>query len=96
MNLAVQVKLYSAQPGEMVGMLAVLTGEPSFFTTRTKSDVILAVITKTDFYRLAWNAALLDPRYFSFSLLKAELSLSGSKEYIPSGRGKRGHLLGQG
>ncbi|XP_025112163.1 neuropathy target esterase-like isoform X2 [Pomacea canaliculata] len=49
---AKEVKLYSAQPGEMVGMLAVLTGEPSFFTTRTKSDVILAVITKTDFYSI--------------------------------------------
>ena len=45
------MKLFSVTPGEMMGMLAVLTGEPSFFTTRAKSDLVLAVITKANFYR---------------------------------------------
>jgi lysophospholipid hydrolase len=54
-----QVKLFSVNPGEMMGMLAVLTGEPSFFTTRTKTDVILAVISKANFYRYALGLILI-------------------------------------
>lgn len=47
-----EVKLFSVTPGEMTDMLPVLTGEPSFFTTRAKTDVILVVITKPSFYSM--------------------------------------------
>ncbi|CAH1787531.1 unnamed protein product, partial [Owenia fusiformis] len=42
--------LFIAHPGEMVGSLAVLTGEPSFFTTRARTDVRIILISKNDFY----------------------------------------------
>ncbi|XP_060559524.1 patatin-like phospholipase domain-containing protein 7 isoform X2 [Ruditapes philippinarum] len=45
-----EVKLFSAQPGEIVGALAVLTGEPSFFTIRSKYETRVVVISKKDFY----------------------------------------------
>ena len=45
-----QVKLFSAQPGEIVGALAVLTGEPSFFTLRSKVESKVVSISKNDFY----------------------------------------------
>ncbi|XP_052766241.1 patatin-like phospholipase domain-containing protein 7 isoform X3 [Mya arenaria] len=47
---AKEVKLFSAQPGEIVGALAVLTGEPSFFTIRSKIDSRVVTISKSDFY----------------------------------------------
>ncbi|KAK7504501.1 hypothetical protein BaRGS_00004367 [Batillaria attramentaria] len=49
---AKEVKLFSKQPGEMMGTMAVLTGEPSFFTVRTKTDAVLALISKPDFYSI--------------------------------------------
>ncbi|ESP05016.1 hypothetical protein LOTGIDRAFT_61439, partial [Lottia gigantea] len=42
--------LFTAVKGEVVGTLAVLTGEPSFFTIRAATDCRVAVITKEDFY----------------------------------------------
>ncbi|KAL5008772.1 hypothetical protein ScPMuIL_014353 [Solemya velum] len=42
--------LFEAQPGDIVGSLAVLTGEPSFFTIRAKTDVRVVIISKDDFY----------------------------------------------
>ncbi|OWF43844.1 Patatin-like phospholipase domain-containing protein 7 [Mizuhopecten yessoensis] len=47
-----QALLFCSQPGEMVGALAVLTGEPSFFTIRSKTDVRIVVISKNDFYEI--------------------------------------------
>ncbi|XP_045168122.2 patatin-like phospholipase domain-containing protein 7 isoform X1 [Mercenaria mercenaria] len=47
---AKEVKLFSAQPGDIVGALAVLTGEPSFFTIRSKCETRVVVISKKDFY----------------------------------------------
>ncbi|XP_033734724.1 neuropathy target esterase-like isoform X5 [Pecten maximus] len=47
-----QALLFCSQPGEMVGALAVLTGEPSFFTVRSKTDVRIVVISKNDFYEM--------------------------------------------
>ncbi|KAK2183715.1 hypothetical protein NP493_298g00000 [Ridgeia piscesae] len=44
--------LFMAYPGNLVGALAVLTGEPSFFTIRAYSDVRLVYITKQDYYCL--------------------------------------------
>ncbi|KAL4238128.1 Neuropathy target esterase [Mactra antiquata] len=45
-----EIKLFSAQPGEIVGALAVLTGEPSFFTIRSKVETRVCSISKSDFY----------------------------------------------
>ncbi|KAK6196270.1 hypothetical protein SNE40_001523 [Patella caerulea] len=45
-----EASLFTAGKGELVGTLAVLTGEPSFFTIRADTDVLVAIITKADFY----------------------------------------------
>ena len=42
--------MLSVEPGEIIDVLAVLTGEPSFFTMRAKTDAFMVVITKKDFY----------------------------------------------
>ncbi|XP_063429612.1 patatin-like phospholipase domain-containing protein 7 [Mytilus trossulus] len=44
--------LFVALPGEIVGSLAVLTGEPSFFTMRAKVDTIVVTISKVEFYSI--------------------------------------------
>ncbi|ESO01829.1 hypothetical protein HELRODRAFT_161000 [Helobdella robusta] len=44
--------MYIVEPGELVGALAVLTGEPSFFSMKAISDVIFVHIAKQDFYLL--------------------------------------------
>ena len=43
--------IYVARPGEFVGELAVLTGEPSFFTVKARQDCFVVAISKTSFYR---------------------------------------------
>lgn len=45
-----EIKLFTALPGEIVGALAVLTGEPSFFTIKAKIDSRVVIISKKDFY----------------------------------------------
>jgi len=45
-----EVHMFTAYPGEMVGGLAVLTGEPSFFTIRAKHCSHIALLSKTTFY----------------------------------------------
>ena len=47
---AFQIKLFTAIPGEIVGALAVLTGEPSFFTFKAKTEAKVVIISKNDFY----------------------------------------------
>ncbi|XP_056642323.1 neuropathy target esterase sws isoform X1 [Diorhabda sublineata] len=47
-----EVHMFTAHPGEIVGGLAVLTGEPSFFTIRAKHFTRIALISKTTFYLL--------------------------------------------
>jgi len=42
--------MYLVHPGELVGTLPVLTGEPSFFTVRIMTDSRLVLISKNDFY----------------------------------------------
>lgn len=42
--------LFVTHPGEMVGHLAVLTGEPLIFTVRAHRDCIFLSITKAHFY----------------------------------------------
>ncbi|XP_046368567.2 patatin-like phospholipase domain-containing protein 7 isoform X1 [Haliotis rufescens] len=42
--------LFTADPGEIVGTLAVLTGEPSLFSIKAKTDSRVVSISKEDFY----------------------------------------------
>ncbi|CAG5133142.1 unnamed protein product, partial [Candidula unifasciata] len=44
--------MFHAEPGEIIDVLAVLTGEPSFFTMRAKTDAIMVVISKPNFYQI--------------------------------------------
>lgn len=46
-----EVHMYSCHPGEVVGGLAVLTGEPSSFTIRAKHFTRIALISKNTFYK---------------------------------------------
>uniref|UniRef100_A0AAR2LU82 lysophospholipase n=1 Tax=Pygocentrus nattereri TaxID=42514 RepID=A0AAR2LU82_PYGNA len=46
------VCLFVTQPGEMVGQLAVLTGEPLIFTIRAVRDCTFLKISKSDFYEI--------------------------------------------
>lgn len=45
------VHMFTAHAGEVIGGLAVLTGEPSIFTVRTKHSCRLAFISINSFYR---------------------------------------------
>ncbi|XP_039289237.1 neuropathy target esterase sws isoform X2 [Nilaparvata lugens] len=47
-----EVHMFSAHPGEIVGGLAVLTGEPSFFTIRAKHSSRIALLSKTTVYNI--------------------------------------------
>lgn len=51
---AEDVCLFVAQPGELVGQLAVLTGEPLIFTLRAQRDCTFLRISKSDFYEYGW------------------------------------------
>ncbi|XP_069783699.1 patatin-like phospholipase domain-containing protein 6 isoform X4 [Narcine bancroftii] len=46
------VCLFVTYPGEMVGQLAVLTGEPLIFTIKANRDCIFLKISKSDFYEI--------------------------------------------
>lgn len=45
------VHMFTAHAGEVVGGLAVLTGEPSFFTVRAKHSTLIGLISKNNFYK---------------------------------------------
>lgn len=45
-----EVHMFTAHPGEIIGGLAVLTGEPSFFTIKAKHTSKIAVLSKSTFY----------------------------------------------
>lgn len=45
-----EVHMFTAYADEIVGGLAVLTGEPSFFTIRAKHFTRIALISKNTFY----------------------------------------------
>jgi lysophospholipid hydrolase len=47
-----EVHMFTAHQGEIVGGLAVLTGEPSFFTIKAKHFTRIALLSKSTFYRL--------------------------------------------
>ncbi|XP_066994336.1 neuropathy target esterase sws isoform X2 [Anabrus simplex] len=47
-----EVNMFTAYPGEIVGGLAVLTGEPSFFTIRAKHFSRIALLSKNTFYTI--------------------------------------------
>lgn len=55
---AEDVCLFVAQPGELVGQLAVLTGEPLIFTLRAQRDCTFLRISKSDFYEYGWAPPL--------------------------------------
>lgn len=44
------VQLFTAYPGDLVGGLSVLSGDPSLFTVRAKHSTRIATITKETFY----------------------------------------------
>ena len=46
------VHMFSAYQGEIVGGLAVLTGEPSFYTIRAKHTSRIAILSKSTFYSI--------------------------------------------
>ncbi|XP_048473832.1 patatin-like phospholipase domain-containing protein 6 isoform X2 [Rhincodon typus] len=46
------VCLFVTHPGEMVGQLAVLTGEPLIFTVKANRDCVFLKISKSDFYEI--------------------------------------------
>ncbi|XP_050303906.1 neuropathy target esterase sws isoform X3 [Anthonomus grandis grandis] len=47
-----EIHMYTSYPGEIVGGLAVLTGEPSFFTIRAKHLSRIALLSKNTFYSI--------------------------------------------
>ncbi|KRT79563.1 cNMP binding protein [Oryctes borbonicus] len=47
-----EVHMFTAHSGDTVGGLAVITGEPSFFTIKVKHQSRIAIITKDDCYSL--------------------------------------------
>uniref|UniRef100_A0AAR5PSE1 Neuropathy target esterase sws n=1 Tax=Dendroctonus ponderosae TaxID=77166 RepID=A0AAR5PSE1_DENPD len=47
-----EIHMYTSYPGEIVGGLAVLTGEPSFFTIRAKHLTRIALLSKSTFYSI--------------------------------------------
>uniref|UniRef100_A0A8C1JF91 lysophospholipase n=1 Tax=Cyprinus carpio TaxID=7962 RepID=A0A8C1JF91_CYPCA len=53
------VCLFVTQSGEMVGQLAVLTGEPLIFTIKAERDCTYLKISKSDFYEAEFSATLL-------------------------------------
>lgn len=44
--------MFSAHQGEIVGGLAVLTGEPSFYTIRAKHPSRIALLSKSTFFAI--------------------------------------------
>lgn len=46
------VQMFLAHSGELVGGLAVLTGEPSFFTVRSRHTTCVAMLSKSTFYSI--------------------------------------------
>ncbi|XP_045105769.1 neuropathy target esterase sws-like isoform X1 [Portunus trituberculatus] len=46
------VKLFTACPGDLVGGLAVLSGDPSFFTVKAKHGARIATITRATFFKI--------------------------------------------
>nr|XP_023015744.1 neuropathy target esterase sws [Leptinotarsa decemlineata] len=47
-----EIHMFTSHSGEIVGGLAVLTGEPSFFTIKAKHHTRIALISKNTFYRV--------------------------------------------
>ena len=43
-------QMFLAHAGELVGGLAALTGEPSFFTVRSRHTACVAMLSKSTFY----------------------------------------------
>ena len=52
---AFQVTLFHVHPGMLTGQLAVLTGEPSFFSVSAVKDSVIAKLPRKDFYRFVMS-----------------------------------------
>lgn len=50
--------LFVTHPGEMVGQLAVLTGEPLIFTIKAVRDCTYLKMSKSDFYESVFPCSL--------------------------------------
>ncbi|XP_017765183.1 PREDICTED: neuropathy target esterase sws isoform X1 [Eufriesea mexicana] len=51
-DISQEVHMFSAHQGEIVGGLAVLTGEPSFYTIRAKHSSRIALLSKLTFFAI--------------------------------------------
>ncbi|XP_043523231.1 neuropathy target esterase sws isoform X4 [Frieseomelitta varia] len=51
-DMGQEVHMFSAHQGEIVGGLAVLTGEPSFYTIRAKHSSRIALLSKSTFFAI--------------------------------------------
>ena len=51
-DIGQEVHMFSAHQGEIVGGLAVLTGEPSFYTIRAKHSSRIALLSKSTFFAI--------------------------------------------
>lgn len=45
------IQLFTAHPGDLVGGLAVLSGDPSFFTVRARHHAKVATVTRETFFK---------------------------------------------
>lgn len=84
-----ETRLFVTHPGELVGQLAVLTGEPLIFTVRAQRDCSFLSISKTHFYesvpqRSSWfpgrREALSEP---------PSCCCTGAETFCPSDAGGR-------
>lgn len=62
-----EVHMFTAYHGEFVGGLAVLTGEPSFFTIRAKHFTRIAYLSRPIFYRFLFYLFLLTHGLFDLT-----------------------------
>ena len=63
-----QYHLYTALPGEFVGVLAVVTGEPSFFNVKATKQCHVVIISKANFYRWVLNSRIFLLNFLNISL----------------------------
>ncbi|XP_015427015.1 PREDICTED: neuropathy target esterase [Myotis davidii] len=95
---AEDVCLFVAQPGELVGQLAVLTGEPLIFTLRAQRDCTFLRISKSDFYEImrAQPSVVLSAAHTVAARIDTPLKACtcGTLEGGPGTRGKMGSHCG--
>lgn len=68
MDGAEAVHMFTAHAGEVVGGLAVLTGEPSFFTIRAKHYTLIGLISKSNFYKYVVQIQNIETEQINFEI----------------------------